>query len=70
MLLGIRRVKKAKAPQKDQTDLDVDEDDWEPQDQLMIPGRVLIADDMTGYQLFGDSMFCAPQEDLLEGMHL
>jgi hypothetical protein len=31
------------------------------------PSKVAIADDTSAYQLFGDRIFCAPQEDILEG---
>jgi hypothetical protein len=44
-----------------------DEDDWDFQDDLLQPNKVAIADDTNAYQLFGDRIFCAPQEDILEG---
>jgi hypothetical protein len=43
-----------------------DEDDWDLQDDLLPPNKVAIADDTNAYQLFGDRIFCAPQEDILE----
>ncbi|THH10017.1 hypothetical protein EW146_g8507 [Bondarzewia mesenterica] len=70
ILLGFRRVKKTRDSGKGQADADMEEDDWDPQDQLLNSGKVAIADDVTGYQLFGDSIFCAPQEDLLEDFYL
>lgn len=47
--------------------LDFDEDDWDLQYDLRKADQILIADDTNGYQLFGDSIFTAPQEDILEG---
>jgi len=44
-----------------------DEDDWDLQDDLLQPSKVAVADDTNTYQLFGDRIFCAPQEDILEG---
>jgi hypothetical protein len=43
-----------------------DEDDWVLQYDLKRPDQIVIVDDTNGYQLFGDSIFTAPQEDLLE----
>jgi hypothetical protein len=63
VLLGLRRSKKTgdKAPSEG------DEDDWEQKDDLLLPSKVAVADDNNAYQLFGDRIFCAPQEDILEG---
>lgn len=73
-LLGSRRMKrsteKAKSektvPTGDLLDLD-DEEEWELQYDLMKAEQIVIADDPNVYQYFGDAVFCAPQEDLLEG---
>ncbi|KAF9219210.1 hypothetical protein BS17DRAFT_798263 [Gyrodon lividus] len=46
-----------------------DEDGWEELHDLQKPGEIVIADDTNAYQLFGDSIFTAPQEDLLEGFY-
>jgi hypothetical protein len=46
---------------------ELDEADWELRYDLKKPSQIVIADDAIGYQLFGDSIFTAPQEDLLEG---
>jgi len=62
MLLGSRRVKEG-----GKTSSEGDEDDWDFQDDLLQPSKVAIADDTNAYQLFGDRIFCAPQEDILEG---
>lgn len=63
MVLGSRRVKKS----GDKASSEGDEDDWDLQDDLLQPSKVAIADDTNTYQLFGDRIFCAPQEDILEG---
>jgi hypothetical protein len=47
-----------------------DEEDWDLQDDLLQPSKVAIADDTNTYQLFGDRIFCAPQEDILEELYL
>ncbi|KAH9014859.1 hypothetical protein EDB84DRAFT_1590279 [Lactarius hengduanensis] len=47
-----------------------DEDYWVLQDDLLQPNEVAVADDTNAYQLFGDRVFCAPQEDNLEELYL
>jgi Protein of unknown function (DUF3684) len=42
-------------------------DDLYLQDNLLRPSEVVIVDDASAYQLFGDRIFCAPQDDILEG---
>jgi hypothetical protein len=65
VLLGVRRQKATKAsPEKSSG---WDEDEWEDLHDLRKPREIVIADDTNAYQLFGDSIFTAPQEDLLEG---
>jgi hypothetical protein len=54
-------IEKGQAPSADP-----DEDDWDLQYDLRRPDQIVIADDTNGYQLFGDQIFSAPQEDLLE----
>jgi hypothetical protein len=49
---------------------DLDEDDWDQQWDLRRADQIVIADDINGYQLFGDQIFTAPQEDLLESESL
>lgn len=71
ILLGSRRVKKSKEsgdkkPSGNIT-LDLDEDEWDAQYDLLRPDGVVIADDTNAYQFFGDAVFSAPQEDILEG---
>lgn len=63
VLLGSRRVKKDGGKASNEGD----EDDWDLKDELLQPNKVAIADDTNAYQLFGDRIFCAPQEDILEG---
>ncbi|KAH9990216.1 hypothetical protein BJV74DRAFT_837251 [Russula compacta] len=66
VLLGSRRVKKSGSKGSSEGD----EDDWDFQDDLLPPNKVAIADDTNAYQLFGDRIFCAPQEDILEELYL
>ncbi|KAI0267320.1 hypothetical protein BC834DRAFT_981543 [Gloeopeniophorella convolvens] len=66
ILLGSRRVKKSGGKASSEGD----EEDWDYQDDLLQPNRVVIADDTNSYQLFGDRIFCAPQEDILEEFYL
>ncbi|KAH0825764.1 hypothetical protein J3R83DRAFT_8923 [Lanmaoa asiatica] len=69
ILLGIRRQKASKAL-FDKTSLaEWDEEGWEDLHDLRKPSEIVIADDTNAYQLFGDSVFAAPQEDLLEGFY-
>ena len=70
-LLGSRRAKRTKEKAEKVDAIgdpnDMDEDEWELQFDLLKADQVVIADDTNAYQYFGDSIFCAPQEDLLEG---
>jgi hypothetical protein len=64
VLLGSRRVKKDYGEalrEGNQEDLDF-------QDDLLRPNEVAIVDDTNAYRLFGHRIFCAPQEDILEGI--
>ncbi|KAH9934863.1 uncharacterized protein B0H18DRAFT_1114703 [Fomitopsis serialis] len=73
VLLGSRRVKKPKPAEKLKTpdDLaDLEEDDWEHEYDLLPASQIVVADDPNSYQLFGNSVFTAPQEDLLEAFYL
>lgn len=65
ILLGIRRQKASKTL-LDKISPEWDEEGWEDLHDLRKPGEIVIADDTNAYQLFGDSIFAAPQEDLLE----
>lgn len=48
---------------------DIDDDDYELQYDLRKPDEVVVADDTYAHQAFGDSLFSAPQEDILEGWY-
>ncbi|KAN0125288.1 Protein of unknown function (DUF3684) domain containing protein [Lactarius tabidus] len=65
VLLGSRRVKSSGT----KPSIEGDEEDWDFQDDLLQPNKVAIADDTNAYQLFGDRVFCAPQEDILEELY-
>ena len=67
ILLGTRRVKKERTDTKRPIDDALDEEEWDVEHDLLRPDQIVIADDTSAYQMFGDSVFCAPQEDLLEG---
>ena len=71
ILLGSRRVRKNKPAfskkQSDDSTGELEEEDWDYQFDLLTPDKVVIADETNAYQLFGDTIFSAPQEDLLEG---
>ena len=66
MLIGLKRTRVARQREKQLND--AEDDNWDNQDQLLRPDQLVVADDTNAYQLFGDSIFCAPQEDLLEGL--
>lgn len=63
IVLGSCRVKKS----KDKASGEGDEDEWDLQDELLQAKQAVIVDDINAYQLFGDRIFCAPQENMLEG---
>jgi len=66
ILLGFRRQRK---PRKELNKaIDLDEEDWELLHDLRKPLDIVIADDTNAYQMFGESIYTAPQEDLLEGI--
>ena len=64
ILLASRRTKKDS--KKGSTELD-EEDDWDLEYDLLKPDSIVVADETNAYQLFGDVVFAAPQDDLLEG---
>ncbi len=63
VLLGTRRMKKDGGKALGEGNQDY----WDLQDDLLQPSKVAIVDDTNAYRLFGDRIFCAPQEDILEG---
>ncbi|KZT22896.1 hypothetical protein NEOLEDRAFT_1137233 [Neolentinus lepideus HHB14362 ss-1] len=71
ILLGSRRVKKAALKTQDAAlNPDIDEEDWEYEYDLRRPEQIVVADEINSYRLFGDSVFTAPQEDLLEEFYI
>ncbi|KAF8497462.1 hypothetical protein F5888DRAFT_1829389 [Russula emetica] len=66
ILLGSRRVKRGGG----NASIGADKDDWYLQDELLRPSEVVIEDDTNAYQLFGDRIFCAPQDDIIEKLYL
>jgi hypothetical protein len=62
ILLGSRRVKRGGG----NSSIGGDQDDWYLQDELHQPSEVVIVDDTNAYRLFGDRIFCAPQDDSIE----
>jgi hypothetical protein len=64
VLLGSRRVRKDGDKVLDEGH----QDDWDFQDDLFKPNEVAVIDDTNAYRLFGDRIFCTPQEDILEGI--
>lgn len=69
-LFGSMRVKKVKLAETAQAVdglTEPEEDDWDCQYDLLTADQIVVVDDMHAYQLFGDSIFTAPQEDILEG---
>ena len=66
ILVGSRSVRRQKSD-KVLDPADGDEEDWDLEYDLLPPSRVAIADDTIALQQFGEDIFCAPQEDILEG---
>lgn len=65
VLLALQR--RASTDEKTKKEVDGDED-WDVQYDLKRPDQIVIADDSNALQIFGDQLFIAPQEDILEGM--
>ncbi|KAF8160987.1 hypothetical protein B0H34DRAFT_699011 [Crassisporium funariophilum] len=66
ILLGSQR--KPRHSEKKNID-DLDEDEWDTIYDLKKAEQIIIADDTHAYQAFGDSLFTAPQEDILENFY-
>ncbi len=66
VLLGVRRVRKGKMGPSSVNDLE-EEEEWDMEYDLKKPDDIVVVDDTNAYQYFGDKIFAAPQEDLLEG---
>ncbi|KAF8128969.1 hypothetical protein EV363DRAFT_1220883 [Boletus edulis] len=69
ILLGMRRQRASKTSLDKAVLAEWDEEEWEDLHDLRKPSEIVIADDTNAYQLFGDSIFAAPQEDLLESFY-
>lgn len=63
ILLGLQR----KPSMVEKKITDNDDDDWEWNYELKRGDEIVIADDTLAHQIFGDKIFSAPQEDILEG---
>ncbi|KAH9485292.1 hypothetical protein JR316_0002200 [Psilocybe cubensis] len=48
---------------------DWDEDDWDMRYDLKKPSEIIVADDTHAYQSFGESLYTAPQEDIIEAFY-
>lgn len=64
ILLGSQR--KGLSNEKSSKNGELDEE-WDLQYDLKKPDEIIVADDTIAHQFFGDSLFSAPQEDILEG---
>ncbi|KAF5355265.1 hypothetical protein D9758_006047 [Tetrapyrgos nigripes] len=68
VLLGSQR--KILKNEKGTNSGDYDDEEWDLQYDLKRPDQIIVADDTHALQLFGSSLFCAPQEDMLEDFYL
>ena len=68
VLVGSRRVRTREYDEAIDDTLD-EEEDPDLEHTLLPPNQVAIVDDMIAYQQFGGAIFCAPQENILEGEH-
>ncbi|KAK7445396.1 hypothetical protein VKT23_014813 [Stygiomarasmius scandens] len=68
VLLGSQR--KLLKNEKGAQSTDYDDEEWELQYDLKRPDSIIVADDTNALQLFGNSLFCAPQEDILEDFYI
>ena len=67
ILVASRRVWRQKSGKATYFPDDDDEEDWDLEYNLLAPNQVAIADDTIALQQFSEVIFCAPQEDILEG---
>ncbi|KAH7875187.1 uncharacterized protein C8R40DRAFT_1105311 [Lentinula edodes] len=67
VLLALQRRVSVEETSKKVVDGD---EDWETQYDLKRPDQIVIADDSNSLQLFGDKLFVAPQEDILEAFYI
>ena len=66
ILVGSQRVQR-QGSDRGVDPVNGDEGGWELQYNLLAPNQVAIVNDMVALQLFGGVVFCAPQEEILEG---
>lgn len=66
ILLGSQRKV---APKNEKNIPDMEDEEWDLQYDLKKPDEIIIADDTIAHQFFGDSIFAAPQEDILEAFY-
>ncbi|KAK0461397.1 uncharacterized protein EV420DRAFT_1669612 [Desarmillaria tabescens] len=67
ILLGLKRKPKGKAS----IDYDdFDDDGWDTLYDLKAADEIVITDDTNAHQLFSESLFTAPQEDILEAFYM
>ncbi|PPQ89567.1 hypothetical protein CVT25_012239 [Psilocybe cyanescens] len=65
ILLGLQRQSRRQVKASD----DWDEDEWDVNYDLKKPNEIIVADDTHAYQAFGESLFTAPQEDIIEAFY-
>jgi len=63
ILLAMQRKPRNQSKPSDEWD----EEEWDIVYDLKRPYDIVIADDTNAYLTFGDALFTAPQEDILEG---
>lgn len=68
ILLGSRRQQSPKTEGQGNIQ-EIDDDEYDLQYDLRKPEEIVIADDTYAHQAFGESLFAAPQEDVLEGLY-
>ncbi|KAG2015943.1 hypothetical protein CC2G_009161 [Coprinopsis cinerea AmutBmut pab1-1] len=66
ILLAMQR--KAKSSKKESKDLE--EEEWDISYDLKKGDQIVVVDDTAAYQVFGEDLWTAPQEDILEGFYI
>ena len=66
ILVGSQRVQR-QGSNRATDPVNDDDEGWELEYSLLAPNQVAIVDNMTALQQFGREVFCAPQEEVLEG---
>ncbi|TFK44587.1 hypothetical protein BDQ12DRAFT_730629 [Crucibulum laeve] len=70
VLLGSQRKPRNPSTPKDINDDDFGDDEWDRLYDLKKADQIIIEDDTHAYQAFGDQLFIAPQEEILEAFYL